>query len=318
MERKTLITSTRNLAQLFATLEVKEASPQYSLDLAWPNSHNISVSIKRDDLLHPIISGNKWRKLKYSLAQILGSKTLHIVSFGGGFSNHLHALGFCCHRLNIRFTAIVRGDYSANPSPMLHDLQMWQTDIQYVNKITYQQRESPAYLTLLQQQYPNALIIPEGGSNKLALQGVAEIISELDQHYDYIIAPVASGGTLAGLIKATAHSATHILGIAALKGQGYLEEHVQALLPQTYQHWGICHDYHFGGYAKRSNELVDFCNDFYRQTRIEIEPIYSGKLMYAVKDLINRNYFNKGSRLLILHTGGLQGSRAIGQRASIL
>lgn len=302
------------LARLQQSLGIIQPSPEQLICPPWQGLHSCSLSIKRDDLLHAVISGNKWRKLKYSLAYAQQNNIRHIVSFGGGFSNHLHALAYCCAKLNIKFSAIVRGDYSANPSPMLQDLKQWHAQIHYVNKTTYQQRDTAEYLQALQQEHPQALIIPEGGSNTLALQGVGEIVGELNQQYDYIIAPVASGGTLAGLIKATHNTPTKVLGIAVLKGQGYLEELVNNLLPvplhaSIEQHWAICHNYHFGGYAKRSQELSDFCADFFQFKQIVIEPIYSGKLLFAVKELLKQGYFPAGSRLLVLHTGGLQGSR---------
>lgn len=281
----------------------------------WKNQHDITLTVKRDDLLHPIISGNKWRKLKYALIPAIAADTSHIISFGGGFSNHLHALGYCCHKLNIPFTAIVRGDYSNNLSPMLQDLMNWNTSIQYVDRKTYQKRAEPDYLNMLQQQNPDALLIPEGGSQQEALQGVTEILEELNKAYDYIVAPVASGGTLAGLITAIEKFPTHreckILGIAMLKGEGYLEQLVTDLLEQPEQtlNWQINHHYHFGGYAKSNHELAQFCGDFYKQTAIEIEPVYSGKLFFALRDLISQDYFPAKSRILALHTGGLQGAR---------
>ncbi|MGJ8680626.1 1-aminocyclopropane-1-carboxylate deaminase/D-cysteine desulfhydrase [Paraglaciecola sp.] len=295
-------------------LNIKLPSVEQTIQL---NSHfpqDIKLSIKRDDTIHPIISGNKWRKIKYQLLEALERNTTHIISFGGGFSNHLHALGYCCQQLNMKFTAVVRGDYSRNPSPMLQDLTSWNTNICYVNKITYQKRNT-SYLAELKTQFPDALIVPEGGSSQFALQGVAEIINELHQEYDYIIAPVASGGTLAGLINAVEsrpiNNPPKILGVAALKGQGYLEELVTQLLPQNCNNsnWQIIHDFHFGGYAKTTVELIEFCQNFKQQHQIEIEPIYSGKLFFALDKLLQQNYFPKGSRILALHTGGLQGAR---------
>ena len=294
---------------LLQRLAIQQPSAEQAIFPSWPGLEHLSLTIKRDDLLHPIISGNKWRKLQHSLLLAIQQNIKHIVSFGGGFSNHLHALGYCCHQLDIKFTAMVRGDYSANPSPMLLDLFRWQADIQYVNKITYQRRDEPDYLVELQTKYPNTFIIPEGGSNSLALQGVGKIVSELSQNYDYIVAPAASGGTLAGLINVTRDSSSKILGIGVLKGQDYLEQLVQDLLPQPADHWSINHDYHFGGYAKSSAELHHFCTDFYQQTQIEIEPIYSAKLFFALRDLVSQGYFCKGSKILALHTGGLQGAR---------
>ena len=302
------------LDYLLQQLAIQQPSPEQVITPSWSGLEHLNLTVKRDDLLHAIISGNKWRKLQYSLLAALQQNIAHIVSFGGGFSNHLHALGYCCHALNIKFTAIVRGDYSANPSPMLKDLLKWHTDIQYVTKVSYRQRDEPDYLRQLQDRFGKVMIIPEGGSNELALQGIAELVDELLQTYDYIIAPVASGGTLAGLIKAKHNTPCKILGIGVLKGEDYLAELVQNLLPSDLQtlpsaHWSINHDYHFDGYAKSSQELHDFCDDFYQQTQIAIEPIYSGKLFFALRDLIGQGYFPQGSKVLALHTGGLQGAR---------
>ena len=303
---------TNDLTKLLAITGPSEES---IIQLDWAAKQGITLAVKRDDLLHPVISGNKWRKLKHALIPAVEAKTKHIISFGGGYSNHLHALGYCCHKLNIQFTAIVRGDYSQYPSPMLQDLMCWNAHIQYVDRKTYQQRAEPEYLTMLQQHYPHALVIPEGGSQLQALQGVEEIIQELQSEYDYILAPVASGGTLAGLIQGTRrhpkHNNCQVLGIGALKGGGYLEQLVKNLLidEDNTKNWQINHNYHFGGYAKSNHQLDQFCRDFCQQSKIEIEPVYSGKLFFALRDLIVKGYFPQKSRVLALHTGGLQGAR---------
>ena len=197
--------------QLVKQLGIKTPSPLQVITPNWQVIENYQITVKRDDLIHPIISGNKWRKLKYALLEAINSGAQHILSFGGGYSNHLHALGYCCHELKIEFTAIVRGDYSQNPSPMLLDLAKWQTKISYVDRKTYQQRTNVDYLHGLQQRHPNAVLIPEGGSWRYAIKGVAEIITELPEQFDNILAPVASGGTLAGLISASEHYNTHII-----------------------------------------------------------------------------------------------------------
>ena len=291
-------------------LNIKSPSPTQIIKPEWLGAENYQISLKRDELLHPVISGNKWRKLKYALLEAQQKHVQHIISFGGGFSNHLHALGYCCNRLNIRFTAIVRGDYSSNLSPMLQDLISWRAELSYVDRLTYQQRDDAEYLASLQQQYPEATIIPEGGSQTLALQGVGEIISELEEEYDYVIAPVGSGGTLAGLINHPQFKA-HVVGIAVLKGKGYLEDLVNALLPavQSNENWHINHQYHQGGYAKSNVELDCFCKEFHQQTGVQIEPVYSGKLLFALRDLVQKSGFAMASKILVLHTGGLQGAR---------
>ena len=268
----------------------------------------MSVWIKRDDLIHPVISGNKWRKLKYALLQAVQQNTGEIISFGGGHSNHLHALGYCCMKLGIPLIALIRGDYRLAPTPMLQDLDDWGTQLVYLDKQTYRQRADADFISQWQQAHPHALIIPEGGSQRQALQGVAELLDEQEQHFTHILLPVGSGGTLAGLIQA--RPAARVLGIAVLKGQGYLEGLVQNLLPASGDtNWQICHDFHLGGYAKCPSELVNFCRQFSAQTDIPLDPVYSGKLFFALKSLVQQDYFPPSSRVLAIHTGGLQGAR---------
>ena len=318
-------------------------SPLVSISPKWKGAENVSLYVKRDDAIHPIISGNKWRKLSHSLTQPLSNA---IISFGGGFSNHLHALGFVCFELGIPFTAIVRGNYSANPSPMIEDLIQWGTTSEYVDRKTYQRRNEYEYLNELQTKYPNALIIPEGGSQARALAGLQDMMDEINLEFDVMVAPVASGATLAGIIRALdkrnkcaytglqdmPSSACKAIGIGVLKGEGYLEELVEQFLPNslkrennrhiesnqntaklptqtTHSFWHIEHNYHWGGYAKAPPELVAFCDDFNKTMPFEIEPVYSGKAFWAVKDMLAKSKFKDGTRIIILHTGGLQGAR---------
>lgn len=293
-------------------------SPLIPFKPNWEGASKVSLYVKRDDAIHPVMSGNKWRKLSHALKSPLPNA---VVSFGGGFSNHLHALGFACYKLGIPFTAIVRGDYSATPSPMIRDLMQWKTRIEYVDRITYKKRNDRAFLDELKLRFPDATIIPEGGSQAQALQGIEDMIEEIEINFDYIITPVASGATLAGIVNAlnkrnstTAtdfRSLNRAIGIGVLKGESYLEELVKQFLPisnhQT--NWHIDHNYHFGGYAKAPNELQMFCYDFNDSMGFDIEPVYSGKAFWAVKDMLAKGKFEDGSRIIILHTGGLQGAR---------
>lgn len=297
------------IANIQHLLNIVEPSPVQRLQL--PEQPNILLDIKRDDRLHPVISGNKWRKLKYALVDAVENKVEHITSFGGGYSNHLHALAFACRQLSIPMTAIVRGDYSQNLTPMLTDILSWGSNIQYVDRKTYQMREDKNFVDSLLKQNANGVVIPEGGSQDSALRGISEIINELENSYDYIVAPVGSGGTLAGLIKGVSGSPTKILGVGVLKGQDYLEGLVTALLPNhgNFSQWQINHNYHFGGYAKSNEQLDDFCQRFHLQHEIQIEPVYSGKMFFATYDLIAKKHFPKNSRVLAIHTGGLQGKR---------
>lgn len=301
--------------------------------------------VKRDDKIHLIISGNKWRKLKYAFALLphqemaLNSQAglrsdlntqlpSSVVSFGGGFSNHLHALGYLCHQLNVPFHAIIRGDYTKHPSPMIQDLVEWGAQVRYVNKITYQQRDDPTYLASLRTQFPDALIIPEGGSQIAALKGVQEVVNEIEIPFDHIIAPVASGATLAGLTSALSPH-QHAIGIGVLKGDGYLEGLVEqflepglALNGRTNSQFSINHDFHCGGYGKIPPYLKTFCENFNRTMPFEIEGVYSGKVFWALKHLLatlastnastnvgEKRTIEKGQTLIIVHTGGIQGAR---------
>jgi len=290
-------------------LSIQLPSPEQSFNPTWANPNGCQLYIKRDDLLHPVISGNKWRKLKYNLQQAQAKQATHILSFGGNYSNHLHALGWCCSRLNIRFTAIVRGYPEQALTPMLNDLKNWGAELHFVDRNTYRQRTEINYLQQLQATYPDACIIPEGGSNQLALKGVAEIYQELEQNYDYILCPVGSGGTMAGLL--TASDKTQFRGIGVLKGEAYLEQMITALNPAAIEqnNWQLLHQFHHGGYAKSTPELLDFCQKVSTNHPFSIEPVYSGKLFYATKQLLAQGYFPAHSRVLLLHTGGLQGAR---------
>lgn len=264
------------------------------------------MMVKRDDAIHPVVSGNKWRKLKHTIENLPPTVT-SIVSFGGGFSNHLHALGFICHTLNIPFHAIIRGNYEGNESPMLNDLLHWKANLHYVKKDTYQKRDEKGYLAQLNVQFPNGLIVPEGGSQSDALFGVSELVDEIEPPFDTIIAPVASGATLAGIIKGLTPT-QRALGIGVLKGEGYLESLVSQFLDHE-ENWRITHDFHFGGYAKKPQYLKTFCEQFNTCMPFAIEPVYSGKVFYALQQLLREGAFKKGERIVILHTGGLQGAR---------
>lgn len=294
---------------LATRLDVRLPSPERPLQVSWENPGNCRLWVKRDDLIHPVISGNKWRKLRDPLTDITKQGAQSVLSFGGGYSNHLHSLGFACNQLGIPLTAIVRGDYRETPTPMLHDLISWNTRIEFVDRQTYRKRDEKSYLASLRERYQEPVIIPEGGSQSQAIAGMNAMLEELNNAYDLIVAPVASGGTLAGLIASPASSAD-ILGIAVLKGQGYLESLVEGLLPFPVEKpWSINHDFHHGGYAKSPQALRAFCDSFTRQTSIPVEPVYSGKLFYAVAKMLEKGSFGKNRNILLIHTGGLQADR---------
>ncbi|WNC68145.1 pyridoxal-phosphate dependent enzyme [Thalassotalea nanhaiensis] len=280
--------------------------------------HSVEVFVKRDDLIHPIISGNKWRKLKYNLlsAQELGYQ--QILSFGGAFSNHIHALAFACSQHNLQSVGIIRGEEQYQHNFTLSWAKHWQMELKFVDRLTYKQRSNTEYLEQLQSEYPNAFIVPEGGSNQLALPGMGEVITELNEQieYDYLFTPVGSGGTIAGLVKADKNQ-HKILGVAVLKQQGYLTDEVNTLLEDSaeeYNKWQILNQFHRGGYGKYMPEDAARIIEFSQTTGVPFEPVYSGKMVLALLDLLEQGYFEAGAKIMLLHTGGLQGLGGMAER----
>lgn len=289
------------------TSQLTLPSPLQPFTPDWPGAERVKMWVKRDDLIHPVISGNKWRKLEATLSA-LPETCRSIVSFGGGYSNHLHALGYACNQLNLPLTALVRGNYTFSMTPMLNDLTAWGASIQFVDKKTYAKRDDADFHADIRKAYPDALVIPEGGSQQSALTGIKKGIEEISQPFDIVLCPVASGATLAGISLAMRRHQKAV-GIAVLKGQGYLEALVQSLGASEAERWMIDHEFHFDGYAKCNPALADFCEHMSETQEFAVEPVYSGKLFYALRTYLERNVFPEGSRLIIIHTGGLQGAR---------
>ncbi|WP_114326192.1 1-aminocyclopropane-1-carboxylate deaminase/D-cysteine desulfhydrase [Candidatus Colwellia aromaticivorans] len=279
------------------------------------NKHKVQVEIKRDDIIHTIISGNKWRKLKFNLQHVKQAQKFNgVLSFGGCYSNHIHALAFACCEQNIPCVGIIRGEVAYADNFTLSWAKHWGMKLHFVDRKTYRRRHDNDYLKELQQQFPHYFIVPEGGTNKLAITGVSEIITELttQTEFDTLITPVGSGGTIAGLIVGDAlNNATHkILGIAVLKNAKYLENEIKHLLPtavKTHNNWQLLTEFHRGGYAKFSPNDIARIVEFNQVTGVEFEPVYSGKMILAFLDLLEQGYFRNGERIVLLHTGGMQG-----------
>ena len=278
--------------------------------------HNVKVQVKRDDLIHPIISGNKWRKLKYNLTQVKQHQNINgVLSFGGSYSNHIHALAYACYQQNLPCVGVIRGERNNASNFTLTWARHWGMKLHFVDRKTYRRRHDTDYLSQLQQEYPDYFIVPEGGSNKLAIPGVAEVIVELNQQteFDTLMTPVGSGGTLAGLITGDQqcdHTEHNLLGIAVLKGADYLICEVENLLPSSakkHMNWQVLTNFHRGGYAKFSSEDATRVKEFNKITGVDFEPVYSGKMVLALLDLLEQGYFKTGERVVLLHTGGMQG-----------
>ncbi|MGZ4977358.1 MAG: 1-aminocyclopropane-1-carboxylate deaminase/D-cysteine desulfhydrase [Methylobacter sp.] len=270
--------------------------------------YQIELWMKRDDLLHPVISGNKWRKLKYILDHALSVGANTLISMGGVYSNHLHALAYAGKVLGLKTIGLVRGEQPEILTPTLQDITKWGMSLEFVSRTEYRQLRQYKKWHDLPGLKPRQYWLPEGGAQTLALKGVGELVTEVEIPYDTICVPCGTGTTLAGIIEAVPEQ-TSVLGFAALKNAGFLTEEVRSVLSQSCNNWQINLDYHFGGFAKINAGLNAFIEDFELKTTIPLESIYTGKMMYAVYDLIKKHYFRPGQRIIAVHTGGLQGKR---------
>lgn len=284
-------------------------SPLQPLKHSLFDKHQLEVFIKRDDLIHPIISGNKWRKLAGNLAEAKQLDKKGILSFGGAYSNHIHALAYACQQHNLKALGVIRGELHYQSNYTLSWAKHWGMELTFVDRQTYRRRHDGDYLQQLQQQYPDYFIVPEGGTNSFALSGVGELITELNQqvNYDTLILPVGSGGTISGLIKAD-KGQHNILGVAVLKQADYLNQEIEQLLAtDIFSNWQLLTEFHRGGYAKFSPLDCIRLAHFIKETNVPFEPVYSGKMVLALLDLIEQGYFPAGHKIVLIHTGGLQG-----------
>lgn len=281
----------------------------------------VQLYIKRDDLIHPLVSGNKWRKLKYNLleASKQGHKT--ILTFGGAFSNHIYSMAAAGALYGFKTIGIIRGEETMPLNPTLEFAQSKGMELQYISRTEYREKDSDHFINKLKEEYGEFYLVPEGGSNALALPGVAELVSEINIPFDYLCTAIGTGGTMAGLIS-TKQVRYKTIGFAALKGEDYLEEEVRSLIKSTGEsvptNWEIMHNYHFGGYAKMKKELALFIRDFEAADNIPLDPVYTSKMLFGVFDLIKKGYFEKGKTIIALHTGGLQGKAGMEQKINKL
>ena len=298
-------------------------SPFTKLNDHWLEHYQVEVYVKRDDLIDRNISGNKFRKLKYALIRYHENSYSGIISFGGPWSNHLHALASVAQKYNIPTIAIIRGQKPDTPSSTLDDIQQSGVSIHYVSRNEYREFRQLSEQDKLEQhsifkQWPNYMVIPEGGCSKDALRGVADIITEVTNEYhdkfDAVYLACGTGATLAGLSVGLADKPdTQLIGIAALRAGQSLQQNVQRLLKVHGQlasdNWLIDDNFHFGGFAKIKAELIDFMNLLYQRSGLITEPVYTGKCLYALYQHIQQGRYPAKSKIMMLHTGGLQGLR---------
>jgi 1-aminocyclopropane-1-carboxylate deaminase len=268
--------------------------------------NGISLEIKREDLLHPFISGNKFRKLKYNLLQAKAENQETVLTFGGAYSNHIAAVAYAGKEQGFKTIGVIRGEELGDKieeNPTLKFAQECGMQFEFVTREAYRFKTEVDFITNLQQKFGSFFLVPEGGTNEYAIKGCEEILTEEDATFDFICCAVGTGGTISGIIN-SALPHQKILGFPALKGD-FLKEEIRKFAVN--ENWELITDYHFGGYGKINNELIQFINQFYLQTQLPLDPIYTGKMVFGVIDLIQKNYFPNNAKILLIHTGGLQG-----------
>jgi 1-aminocyclopropane-1-carboxylate deaminase len=271
----------------------------------------ITLWIKRDDLLHPQISGNKYRKLKYNLEAAKEQNKKSLLTFGGAFSNHIAATAAAGHEFGIQTIGVIRGNelgddiektISKNPTLSLaHQNGMI---FKFVDRIAYRLKHTETFIRELREEFGDFYLVPEGGTNQLAIKGTEEIIGDSEAKFDYICSAIGTGGTISGIIN-SAKSHQKVLGFPALK-ENFLHHDINKYVHNT-DNWKLIRDYNFGGFAKINKDLVLFINDFKEQTGLQLDPVYTGKMMFGIVDLHKKGVLKKEHKVIAIHSGGLQG-----------
>jgi 1-aminocyclopropane-1-carboxylate deaminase len=291
-------------------------SPLQEITTAISTEKGVRLFFKRDDLLHPVVSGNKWRKLRYNLLAAREQGKKYLITFGGAYSNHIQAVAAASQYLGFQSIGLIRGEEPLHYGATLAFAKSKGMELRFLSRSAYRNKEVPADIDL-----SVAYLLPEGGTNALAIKGCGEIVEELLEQLEVsgsicLCVPCGTGGTLSGIIQALTGKNT-VIGFSALKGD-FLEAEIKSLHQQyqlaAYHNWSVNNHYHFGGYARFHDNLVDFVKTFYAETGIPLDPVYTAKMTYGVLDLLSQNYFPRGCNIVLIHTGGLQGVIGFNER----
>ncbi|WP_234968871.1 1-aminocyclopropane-1-carboxylate deaminase/D-cysteine desulfhydrase [Thiomicrospira sp. ALE5] len=273
--------------------------------------------IKRDDLNHPVIQGNKWHKLRFNIVAAQQAGCAGLLTFGGAYSNHIAATATAALAFNLKSIGIIRGDELANQqqawSPTLNQAELQGMALHFVSRQQYRYRHDPEWLAQLHSQYPDYYFIPEGGSNDLAVSAMSDVVQQINQQcpdWTHLVCAVGTGATLAGLAKAAPDK--QIWGIASLKQAEYLIPQIKAWIGQHQTNWRLLSQagkvaFHGGGYGKTTLEIMATQQSFEQTHKLQLEPIYTAKLIYAFDTLLQQACFPEQSRIILYHSGGLQG-----------
>jgi 1-aminocyclopropane-1-carboxylate deaminase len=266
----------------------------------------VHVWLKRDDLIHPEVPGNKWRKLNYNLTEADNQKCDTLLTFGGAYSNHIQATAAVGRYYQFSTIGIIRGERHLPLNPSLAYAVDQGMQLSYMDRGTYRKKSDPDVIASLRQEFGSFYLLPEGGSNELAVRGCSEIPAEIEMDFDVICCPCGTGGTLAGIAGGLRSGQTAI-GFSSLKGGEFLAKDVTGLQVRTFgtcsDNWKIEYDFHFGGFAKKTPQLDAFITDFFRRNGFTLEWVYVAKMMYGIYELVERGDFRPGSRIIALITG---------------
>ena len=283
-------------------------SPLQKLDLSYYGIKN-QVYVKRDDLIHPIISGNKWRKLKYNLKYFNSISKKGIVTMGGAYSSHILALSYICKVNSIKCVLLVRGEQAKPLNDILTKCHSYGATIKYIDRNDY--KDSKWIKKFCATNFKDFFFIPEGGSNLQGIKGCQKIVNEIQYDFDYIFCEVGTGATFSGIVSSLNKSQS-CFGIVVLKGATKIGENISEKFELEFKkplskNWILSHDYHLGGYAKYNRELIMFMREFHQITGLITDPIYSGKMFYGLVDQLKNNNKLKNKKIIALHSGGIAG-----------
>jgi 1-aminocyclopropane-1-carboxylate deaminase len=292
---------------------IQTPTPLQALSHPLLREKGISLFMKRDDLTHPDVQGNKWRKLKYNLEFAKENNYKSILTFGGPMSNHIYSTAAAGKLFGLKTIGVIRGYAHLPLTPTLAFAKAQGMELLFLSKGEYENRFSESTTEQLRHAYGNFYAIPDGGSNALAVKGVAEMMQEIDLDYDVCCVAMGTGGTTAGCVAGS--KGRKVIGFSSLKGEGNLSTEVERLAHEysalenatPVYNWTINNDYHFGGYGKVTDELSAYVQQFEKEHNILLDPIYTSKMMFGIFDMIENNFFARGSNIIAIHTGGLQG-----------
>lgn len=285
--------------------------------VVFPQQIPAKVFIKRLDLIHPFVSGNKWFKQKFNLIKAREEGVETLLTFGGAYSNHIHATAAAGKEFGFKTIGIIRGEEHESLNPTLQFAADQGMKLFYVNRSDYRKKHLPEFAEWIYGKFGRVYIIPEGGTNQLAIKGAAEIPALIETDFDYITTACGTAGTISGVISGLQGN-KKIIGFAVLRGAAFLlknaEDNVREFTGKSFNNWSINLNYHFGGYAKINRELILFIRQIEELNEIILDPVYTGKMLCGVYDLAKNGFFGEGKTIVALHTGGQQGIEGMKQR----